>query len=273
MEVLWITVVVGVLSGPPIDVEADVATAVATPRPSAAASLLLQPERAPSPSEVQQPPTTEPAPGAFADDLPQSRFGRGPDFDDPYWESITPQRDVFQRGQWSASFMSGYAVANLGPRRDIPFRFVPLLTRLNCVWNSPHPQRRILRGSFEGVAEIDTMPVVQGDARIVVGGSLFLRYNFLTFDDRRWVPYWQMGGGGMYTDAYLFGSRLLGTGFNFIIQWGAGVNIALSPSWSANLECVYYHFSNSGIASPNLGVNQIVPMLGLTYYFGRRDSR
>jgi hypothetical protein len=177
--------------------------------------------------------------------------------------------DVFRRGQWSVSHLTGATVANLGPMTDTPFGMVIELVRLNCVWNPPRPNK-LFRGSWEGVAELDVMPVVNGPASIVVGGSLFLRYNFATCSLRRLGFYFQYGNGGMYNDAYLHGSPVLSSGFEFIIQMGLGARLMLSKAWALNTECNFYHFSNNNIVPPNVSVNEIAIVSGLTYYFGRR---
>jgi len=177
--------------------------------------------------------------------------------------------DVFRRGQWSMSQLTGATVANLGPDLNTPFGMVIELVRLNCVWNPPRPNK-IFRGSFEGVAELDVMPVVNGPASIVVGGSLFLRYNFATHLPRRLGFYFQYGNGAMYNDAYLHGSPVLSSGFEFIIQMGFGARYMLGKAWALNMECNFYHFSNNGWVLPNVSVNEIAVLSGLTYYFKRR---
>jgi hypothetical protein len=177
--------------------------------------------------------------------------------------------DVFRRGQWSISQLTGATVANLGPMTDTPFGMVIELVRLNCVWNPPRPNK-FFSGSFEGVAELDVMPVFNGPASIVVGGSLYLRYNFATCNRRRLGFYFQYGNGGMYTDAYLHGSPVLSSGFEFIIQMGLGARLMLGKAWALNTECNFYHFSNNNIVPPNVSVNEIAIVAGLTYYFKRR---
>src|SRR5262249_6907403 len=159
--------------------------------------------------------------------------------------------------------------ANCGRSGNTPFGMVLALVRLNCVWTPPRPDR-FIRGSFEGVAELDVMPVVNGPASIVVGGSLLLRYNFATCNLRRLGLYFQYGNGGMYTDAYLHGSPVLSSGFEFIIPMGLCTRLMLSKAWALNTECNFYHSSNNNIVPPNVSVNEIGIASGLTYYFGRR---
>lgn len=189
---------------------------------------------------------------------------------DAYWEQAIPQNDFFKPWQWSLSYMTGYVGVNLGPLLDIPFEMLPQLVRLNCMWNRPRPNK-IFKGTWEGIAEVTCMPVTRGPATIVIGGSLMLRYNFGAWKNRIVTPYFQMGGGGMYTDEWLFDSPVLSSGFEFIIQNAIGVNIKLGHKWALNGEWGYYHFSNGGIVMPNISVNQLGGLVGLTYYFGRRN--
>ena len=176
--------------------------------------------------------------------------------------------DVYHRGQWSVSYMTGYYGINLGPA-PVPFSMLPELVRFNRVYNDWRPNK-LLRGTFEWVFELDTLPVVNGPASIVIGGSALLRYNYYTPRIRQLVFYTQMGGGGMYTDAYLFRRMVLTTGFEFIINFGAGANYFITDRLALTAEWSYVHFSNGGMALPNIGINQMGGLIGLTYYFKRR---
>jgi Lipid A 3-O-deacylase (PagL) len=175
---------------------------------------------------------------------------------------------VYRRGQWSVSYLTGYYGCNLGPA-PVPFSMLPEIVRINRVINDPRPDR-LLRGSFESILQIDTLPVVHGQASIVIGASCLLRYNFHTDRCSRLVCYLQTGGGGMYTDAYLHHSMVLSSGFEFIINWGGGLNFLLTDRLALMAEWSYLHFSNGGMVLPNISVNQIGVLVGLTYYFGRR---
>ncbi len=179
-----------------------------------------------------------------------------------------PQNDVYHRGQWGVSYLTGFYGINLGPA-PIPFSMLPEMVRFHRVFNDPRPDR-LLRGSFEWIFELDTLPVVNGPASIVIGGSFLVRYNFRTDTMKRLVFYGQMGGGGMFTDAYMYRSMVLSTGFEFIIHWGIGFNYFLTDRLALTAEWSYLHFSNGGILLPNIGVNQMGGLIGLTYYFKRR---
>ncbi len=214
----------------------------------------------PNPDYVS--PTVSPADAVLRD---HHLFHRR-DLDD-ICQADTPRDDFYHPWSWSVTYLTGYVGIILGPL-DTPFSMVPEIVRLNCVWTSPHPNR-ILRGSWEGILELDTMPVVNGPASIVIGGSLLLRYNYATHTCHRLVPYFQIGGGGMYTDAYLHRSPVLSSGFEFIVQAGVGANLFLTRRLALTAEWDYYHFSNGGIVLPNVSVNTMGGLVGFTYYFGR----
>lgn len=235
--------------------------AIPVGEPSSVAKVLEQPVAA-NGEEEQQPFDIDPTPY-------KPLLGWRHKYGDEEANATIPRDDIWRRGQWSVSNLVGCTVANLGPRTEVPFTMVVNLARINCVWNPPRPNR-FLRGSFEGILELDTMPVVNGPASIVIGGSLLSRYNYATHNLRKIGLYFQWGGGGMYTDAYLKGSPVLSSGFEFIIQWGLGARWMLSKTWAWNTECNFYHFSNSGIVGPNVSVNEVAIVSGLTYYFGRK---
>ena len=224
---------------------------------SPAEQVLLGPHREQPPAVS---PETVPSPAGDASAL-QTNF-EPCDCDPP------PQRDVYHRRQWSVSYLTGFSGINLGPA-PVPFSMLPEIVRLNRVFNDPRPDRR-LKGSFEWIFELDTLPVVNGPASIVIGGSALLRYNFGTYKHKRLVPYGQIGGGGMYTDAFLYRRGVLSTGFEFIINAGGGCNYFLTDRLALTLEWSYFHFSNSGIVLPNVGVNEVGALVGVTYFFRRR---
>jgi hypothetical protein len=145
---------------------------------------------------------------------------------------------------------------------------IPQIVRLGMMWNDPHPDRDRWRGSFEGIIELDCLPIVEGAGNIVIGGSLLLRYNW-AWRTKRFVPFFQFGGGGEYTDAYMFPASPTGNPFNFILQLGGGGHYFINDHWALSAEVVYFHMSNSGISSNNLGYNFVNGLFGFSYYFGR----
>lgn len=228
---------------------------------SASEQLLLRPYTRQNPQETSAPPesVTQPGPSLVEQatlDVPL------------YWPPGSPRNDLYHRGQWSVSYLTGYYGLSLGPDRT-PFSMLPEIVRFNRVFNDARPDK-LLRGNFEWIFELDTLPVVNGPASIVIGGSFMVRYNYFNRRFKRLVLYGQLGGGGMYTDAYMFKSPVLNSGFEFIINYGNGFNFFLTNRLALTVETSYLHFSNGGIVLPNVSVNEVGVLVGLTYFFKRR---
>ena len=73
------------------------------------------------------------------------------------------------------------------------------------------------------------------------------------------------------TLGYMYASRTIpvsnAEAFNFIFNFGAGVEVFRSRTRSVSLECRYNHFSNKDTAAVNPGVDNVV--FKASYSFGR----
>lgn len=174
--------------------------------------------------------------------------------------------ELFHRRQVEVQVMTGTAFFPIGlGKSGRAMTFLPQLVRVGYVLNSADPQRRRFRGAFEPMLEVTTFPIVNGPGSILVGASVFLRYNFACLH-RRIVTYYQLGGGGSWTDAYRFPPTNLSTGFEFIIHAGYGVRYLLNDRWALCGEFDYHHFSNAGINRRNFGVNTLGGTFGITRF-------
>jgi hypothetical protein len=173
--------------------------------------------------------------------------------------------EIFHRQQVELQIMSGitYFPIGLGPDGP-PSIFLPQQVRLGFVLNNTRPDC-LIRGTFEAIAELDTVPIVQGAGSILTGGALYGRYN-LSCRDLRLVPYFEIGGGGAYSDAYRFHPTNLSTGFEFILHMGLGTRLLLTDRWALSTEWAFYHFSNGGMHMPNLGINTWGVTLGVSRF-------
>ena len=95
------------------------------------------------------------------------------------------------------------------------------------------------------------------------GGSLVLKYNFLSFG--RWMPFWDGGAGMLWTD---LAPRIpeQSTQFNFILQTGPGVSYFVSENWAITAGFRFHHISNSGIGERNIGLNAWLFNLGVSFF-------
>ncbi len=95
------------------------------------------------------------------------------------------------------------------------------------------------------------------------GGSLVLKYNFLSFG--RWMPFWDGGAGMLWTD---LAPRIpeQSTQFNFILETGPGVSFFVSENWALTAGARFHHISNSGIGERNIGLNAWLFNFGVSFF-------
>ena len=76
-------------------------------------------------------------------------------------------------------------------------------------------------------------------------------------------PYIEGGGGPLWTN---FDGRIReqGSDFNFLVWGGAGVSYDLTSHWAINAGVRFSHISNSGLDTPNSGLNYLLPFAGVS---------
>jgi lipid A 3-O-deacylase len=123
------------------------------------------------------------------------------------------------------------------------------------------------RGNWEFLAEVYGGGIVEGPGDVIIGATLLLRYNFVQ-EGSRWVPYFQLGGGGVYSDAHEDEvQRAIGSEYSFNLQGGFGLRYLCSDRCAVYIEALYRHISNAGMADRNLGSNAVGGFVGLSYFF------
>jgi hypothetical protein len=126
----------------------------------------------------------------------------------------------------------------------------------------------ILRGNNEFLVEAFGSGVFEGPGSFMAGTTLLLRRNFLSDPDQEVVPYFQLGVGGLYNDAYKDKSqRSIGAALEFNLQASFGVRFFLNESWALTFEAGYRHISNAGLARRNTGVDSLGGSVGLSYLY------
>lgn len=118
------------------------------------------------------------------------------------------------------------------------------------------------RGNWEFRAELFTGAEFSPDTEWLVGLTPHLRYHFAT--GTRWVPF--LDGGAGVTATGIGPPDLSGT-FEFNLQGGGGVQWFFKRNVALTLEARYMHWSCAHIHTPNLGLNGITGMIGLTCFF------
>ncbi len=94
-----------------------------------------------------------------------------------------------------------------------------------------------------------------------IGLTPKLSYTFSSFG--RLKPYLEGGGGPLWTN---FDGRIReqGSDFNFLVWGGAGANYEVTSQWAINIGVRFSHISNSGLDSPNSGLNYVLPFAGIS---------
>ncbi|MDB6133925.1 MAG: ompW [Verrucomicrobiales bacterium] len=124
-----------------------------------------------------------------------------------------------------------------------------------------------LRGNTEFLLEGFYGSVVTGPGDWLAGGALQLRYNFVQ-PEAKWIPYFQIGAGGLWNDIYKDKSQeLIGQSFEFNLQATVGLRRQINSRWGVTLEGGYRHISNADLADRNRGLDSLGFLVGLVRTF------
>ena len=123
------------------------------------------------------------------------------------------------------------------------------------------------RGNDEVIIEAIAGPIYTGPGSALGGLSLIYRRNFVQ-PESRFVPYIDLGAGGIYSDAsHQKIQRALGTPFEFDLISGLGLRYMMDSHWSIDLELSFRHLSNADFGNRNYGTNALGGLTGLSYSF------
>ncbi len=116
-------------------------------------------------------------------------------------------------------------------------------------------------GSIALGVEMALFGIAEPTGAFGVGFTPKAVYTFISFG--RLKPYIEGGGGPLWTN---FEGRIpeQGSDFNFLVWGGAGANYDLTTRWALNIGVRFSHISNADAATPNGGVNFLLPFVGLT---------
>ena len=123
------------------------------------------------------------------------------------------------------------------------------------------------RGNFEGRLELFGGMQYHPDVDVngwLVGLAPHLRYNFAT--GSRWIPFFDLGAG---VTAMGIGPPDVSGTFEFNLQASTGVRWFVRDNLALTSEVRYMHFSCGGLHSPNLGINGVAFMCGVSWFFGK----
>jgi hypothetical protein len=118
------------------------------------------------------------------------------------------------------------------------------------------------RGNLEWRAELFGGVQFSPTGEWVIGLAPHLRYNFAT--GSRVIPFIDAGAGVTATS---IGPPDLSNTFEFNLQATLGMHWFIRDNLALTLEGRYLHISCAGISQPNLGLNGVTGMIGLTWFF------
>ncbi len=178
--------------------------------------------------------------------------------------SFFEARDVVTQGAIEAGVITGFwqgtTAVGSGPSADRSAVFV--LPRVGMVLTDP-----LGSGWWQGNVEVLAEPLfarfIRPFAAEAAGGSLVVKYNFLSFG--RWVPFWDAGAGMIWTN---LAPRIpeQSTPFEFVIETGPGVQYFLTDRLAWTVGVRYHHISNGNIGERNTGLNAVLPYIGLSFF-------
>jgi hypothetical protein len=118
------------------------------------------------------------------------------------------------------------------------------------------------RGNWEVRGELFGGGQFSPTSDTLVGLTPHLRYNFAT--GTRWIPFADIGAG---LSATSIGPPDLSGTFEFNLQANTGVHWFVRDKVALTFEVGYLHVSCAGIHDPNLGLNCVKGMAGITWFF------
>lgn len=175
--------------------------------------------------------------------------------------------DPFEKGNKEFQLGLSYNFSiNTGSDKRPDVSDADLHLRLGLMLTSPSGEG-CFRGNWELLGEVFGGPIVDGPGDLFAGLTVFLRYNFVQ-PDSKWVPYFQLGAGGVYSNMKDDDvQRLIGQDLSFNLQAGLGVRYFSSERMAWFLEANIRHFSNADTAARNLGLNSVGFQVGASWFW------
>jgi len=121
---------------------------------------------------------------------------------------------------------------------------------------------RWYRGNWEIRAEVFGGEEFSPSSDWLIGVTPHLRYNFAT--GTRIIPFVDLGAGVTATG---IGSPDLSGTFEFNLQANIGLHYFIRNNLALTFEAGYLHISCAGMHCPNLGLNTVKGMVGVTWFF------
>jgi Lipid A 3-O-deacylase (PagL) len=126
----------------------------------------------------------------------------------------------------------------------------------------------LCRGNWEFLVDAIGGGIFDGPGDVIFGIGIGLRYNFVR-PHPVVVPFAEIGGGGVYSDAANDDGvqRVFGSDFLFQLHGALGLRFMVSDHFAVTLKAEYLHFSNAGLAGRNHGMNGLGGALGVSFFY------
>jgi len=182
----------------------------------------------------------------------------------------SPTSEIYVQGRISLQLVSGAIFSpTVFATRTPVMDYAQTNLRLGWMINDPGRMGFLPRGNFEAILEMTNSTIYKGAGNYMGGLTALIRYNFVPKGSRL-VPYFQIGGGVVYTDAYKDRTQnAIGNPVEFTPQGSIGCHYVIDKNWSVCFETIFHHVSNAGLDKRNTGINAYGCFIGVTYYFDR----
>lgn len=178
-------------------------------------------------------------------------------------------RAILKRGTIEAGGTAGYWDEFLFPTEahSASRHAIFIMPRIGMVMTD-ETDAGVLSGNLQALVEPLYGRLKNGFSADTAGTSLVMKYNLLSFG--RWVPFWDVGVGMLWTD---LAPRIAedSSQVNFVIQTGPGVQYLATTRMAVTVGVRYHHISNAGIGERNLGLDAVLPYAGVSWIFSHED--
>jgi lipid A 3-O-deacylase len=175
--------------------------------------------------------------------------------------------DRFNAGTMEVEVFAGGACALAWGGIRETYNYAEGQLRLGWMLNTPSEGPGFFRGNFEFLVSATGADIYNGPGSKFGAADLMFRYNFVQ-PNARLVPYYQSAVGLFVSDIANDKTQAeIGSATEIDVQSALGLRFLLTPQWSLNAEFSYHHVSNAGLADPNVGINAIGGMFGVSRSF------
>jgi hypothetical protein len=170
----------------------------------------------------------------------------------------TSEQGPFFRG---IEILTGYGLGNTSYQGH--YKVAPVFVDLNFDLKRADWLKKIFPGMLNFVVEPFASYVFSPHNNAEAGTNFLLKIGFLP-ETSNFQPYFKGGVGLIYISQHL---REQSTQFNFNEPAAVGAHFFFRKNLALTLEYRFRHLSNSGMKSPNHGVNTNFGLCGLSYLF------